>query len=95
MCYGKQGEFVLWKKSGISGYQILEYLAVINTSIMAPSTHIRLFLKTDFFPSVFKKYASTRSVFKSFSPVHTKKLKRWKYQSIPFGACVMLEVYDL
>ena len=53
------------------------------------------FWKQIFFSSVFKKYASTRSVFKSFSPVHTKKLKRWKYQSIPFGACVMLEVYDL
>ena len=29
-----------------------------------------------------KKYASTRSVFESFSPVHTKPLKRWKYNSI-------------
>ena len=75
MCYGKQGEFVLWKKSGILGYQILEYLAMINTSIMAPSTCIRI-------SSLFKKYASTRSIFKSFSPVHTKKLKRWKYKSI-------------
>ena len=88
MCYGKQGEFVLWKKSGILGYQILEYLAMINTSIMAPSTCIRI-------SSLFKKYASTRSIFKSFSPVHTKKLKQWKYESIPFGACVMLEVYDV
>ena len=91
MCYGKQGEFVLWKKSGILGYQILEYLAMINTSIMAPSTCIRI-------SSLFKKYASTRSIFKSFSPVHTKKLKRWKYESIPFGACVIarsIMMYDI
>ena len=77
MCYGKQGEFVLWKKSGILGYQILEYLAMINTSIMAPSTCIRI-------SSLFKKYASTPSIFKSFSPVHTKKAETMEIQEHPF-----------
>ena len=78
MCYGKQGEFVLWKKSGILGYQILEYLAMINTSIMAPSTCIRI-------SSLFKKYASTRSIFKSFSPVHTtEKAETMEIRDHPF-----------
>ena len=30
-----------------------------------------------------EKYAAARSVFESFSPVHTKTLERWKYASIP------------
>ena len=78
MCYGKQGEFVLWKKSGILGYQILEYLAMINTSIMAPSTCISI-------SSLFKKYASTRSIFKSFSPVHTtEKAETMEIREHPF-----------
>ena len=38
---------------------------------------------------VFKQYASTRSVFKSFSPVHMK------YDSIFYRACVMLLVDDV
>ena len=48
----------------------------------APSAHIRIFLKTDFFLSVLKKkYASRRSVFESFSPARTKTL-RMRYGSI-------------
>ena len=31
-----------------------------------------------------------RSVFDSFTPVHMKKLKREKYDSIPYSACVIL-----
>ena len=42
-----------------------------------------------------QKYACTRSVFESFSPVHTKTLKRWKYDTISYGTCVMLVVYDV
>ena len=72
MCYGKQGKFVLWKKSGISGYQILEYLAVINTSIMAPSTRIRLFFKTDFFPP-FSKNTHPHVVFSNRFHLSTQK----------------------
>lgn len=28
-------------------------------------------------------------MFKSFSPVHTKSLKLWRYQSIPYRACTV------
>ena len=42
------------------------------------------FLKTEIFSLFSKTYASTRSVFESFSPFHTKMLKRWKYDSIPY-----------
>ena len=39
---------------------------------------------------------STRSVFKSFSPVHTRTLtKRWKYDSTPYRACVLLVFRDV
>ena len=38
---------------------------------------------------------SPRSIFESFSPVHIKTLKRWKYDSIPYRACVMLVEYDV
>ena len=58
-----------------------------------PSTSIGMFLKTYWFfvvvVVVFKQYASTRSVFKPFSPVHTK------YDSILYGACVVLLVDDV
>ena len=38
----------------------------------AQSTCIGIFLKTEiFFPQFAKKYASKRSIFESFSPVHT------------------------
>ena len=46
------------------------------------------------YPNIFEN-ASTCGVFESFSPVHTKTLKRWKYDSIPHRACVMLAAYDL
>ena len=47
------------------------------------------------FPPPFskKKYASTRCVFESFSPVHMKTLKWWKYREHPHRTCVMLVVY--
>ena len=39
---------------------------------------------------------STRSVFKSFSPFHTRTLrKRWKYDSTPYRACVLLVFHDV
>ena len=45
-------------------------------------------LKTEnFSPLLKKKYASTRSVFESFSPVHTKTLERWKYDNVSYRAC--------
>ena len=53
-------------------------------SSKAPSIHIWIFLKTDIIFPFSKKYASTRSVFESFSPVHMKTLKRWKYDSMPY-----------
>ena len=57
-----------------------------------PSTSIGMFLKTYWLfvvVVVFKQYASTRSVFKPFSPVHTK------YDSILYRACVVLLVDDV
>ena len=30
-----------------------------------------------------------------FLPFTHKTFKRWKYDSIPYGACVMLDVYDV
>ena len=57
-----------------------------------PSTSIGIFLKTYWFfvvVVVFKQYASTRTVFKPFSPVHTK------YDSILYRACVVLLVDDV
>ena len=53
------------------------------------------FENEDFYSPFSKKHGSTRSIFKSFSPVHTKTLKRRKYYSIPHGACVMVVVYYL
>ena len=41
----------------------------------------------------FLKYASSRSVFQSFSPVLMQTLKRWKYGSIAHRQSVMLVVY--
>ena len=60
-----------------------------------PSTSIGMFLKTKWFfvvvvvVVVFKQYASTRSLFKPFSPVHMK------YDRILYRACVMLLVDDV
>ena len=57
-----------------------------------PHPHVSgYFLKTEIFSPFSKTYASTRRVFESFSPFHTKMLKRWKYDSIPYWACVMLD----
>ena len=70
-----------------------QYRKLLKSS--APSTHIRIFFKTVTFFSVQKKGGSSRSVFESFSPVQVKTLKGWKYDSIPYRACVMLVVYDV
>ena len=62
----------------------------------SPSTLIRKVLKRRFFfPPFAKKYASTRSAFESFSPIHTKTMEiRLKYDSILHRACVMQVVND-
>ena len=55
-----------------------------------------LLLKTKiFFLRFQKKYASKCTIFESFSPFHTKTLKQWKYDSITYGACAILVVYDV
>ena len=46
-------------------------------------TYPDIFENGFFFPFS-KKYPSTRSVFESFSPVHMKTLKRWKYDNMPY-----------
>ena len=56
---------------------------------MAQSTRPGIFENGDFSPFS-KTYTSTRSVFESFSPVHTKTLKRWKYDIVPYRACAFL-----
>ena len=64
------------------------------------NTYPDIFEDGDFF-SLFRNKVgkggggSPRSIFESFSPVHVKTLKRWKYDSIPYRACVMLVEYDL
>ena len=61
-----------------------------------PPPHVPgYFENEDFYCPFSKKHGSTRSIFKSFLPVHTKTLKRRKYYSIPHGACVMVVVYYL
>ena len=58
----------------------------------------RIYLKTEIFFSVFQKKkinVSTRGVFELFSPVHSKLLKRWKHDTIPYWACVMLWYNDV
>ena len=51
-------------------------------------TRIRIVLKTKIFfpPFSFKKNTRTRSVFESFSPVHTKTLIQWRRDSIFYRA---------
>lgn len=44
-----------------------------------------------FFPPFAKKYASTRSESSNRSRLSTQ---RWKYDSSPHGACVILLIYD-
>ena len=51
------------------------------------STHIRIFLETKSFFRFRMKYASTRTSFESFYVVHTKTLKRWKYECVPYKSC--------
>ena len=64
------------------------------------NTYPDIFEDGDFF-SLFRNKVgkggggSPRSIFESFSPVHVKTLKRWKYDSIPYRACVMLVEYDV
>ena len=59
-----------------------------------PSTRVSGYFRKGRFS---EKYASTRSVFESFSPFYTKTLKWLKYDSVPHWACVMLQVlmYDI
>ena len=50
----------------------------------------------DFFSPFSKtKYASKCTIFESFSLFHTKTLNQWKYDSITYGACAILVVYDV
>ena len=58
----------------------------------ALSTRIHFRLKTNFLSPFSKKIASIRSVFESFSPVHTKTLKRFENGYTTDGACVVSRV---
>ena len=65
----------------------------IHVYLKALSTLSWYFWKRRIVPPFSKIFASTRSIFKSeFSAVHTKKLIRWKYDSIPHTALVMLAI---
>ena len=58
--------------------------------LMRPCPQVsRYFWKRRLLPPFSKKYASTRSAFGSFSPVHTKTLRQWKHNSIPSRACAV------
>ena len=65
-----------------------------NTYLSPNHTYLNIFENGDFFSPFSENYAFTRSVFESFSPVHLKTLKRWKYDSNPHRACVMLVVHQ-
>ena len=56
----------------------------------APSTRIRIFLKTEVFSPVSKKSASTRSVFKSFLPAHDIWRHR-KFENLRFPLSTRLQ----
>ena len=58
----------------------------------ALSTRIHFRLKTNFLSPFTKKIASIPSVFESFSPVHTKTLKRFENAYTTDGACVVSRV---
>ena len=68
--------------------KVLEEFGPVNT-------YPDIFENGDFFLRSKKKGGSTRSVFESFSTVQVKTLKRWKYDIIPYRACVMLVAYDV
>ena len=54
-----------------------------STHIQAPSIRIWVhILKTEFFPFYLRPHLA---VFESYSPVHMKTLKRWKYDSVPYA----------
>ena len=55
--------------------------------LKAPSTRIRFRLKTQLFSPFSKKFPSTRSVFRSFSSIHTKTLNRFENADTAYGAC--------
>ena len=59
-----------------------------NFGLVCTYADFFFFKKMRLFSLFSKKYVSTRSVFKSISPVHTRTFKRWKYDSIPNRACV-------
>ena len=63
---------------------------------MAPSTSVRVFMKTEiFFPLYLKKSASIRSVFESYLPVHTNTRKRFENASFPYRACALSSITSL
>ena len=55
---------------------------------MALSTRIRICLKTQLSSPFSKKFAPTRSVFASFSPVQTYTMNRFENDNLPDLACV-------
>ena len=63
--------------------------------IQALSTRIRIRLKTQFFFSFSKTLASTRSVFASFSPVHTYTVNRFENDNLPDCVCLTRDVFAI
>ena len=59
-------------------------VAVASLDLKVPTIR----LKTQLCFSVFKKSASTRSVFTSFSPVHTYTMNRFENDNLPDCACL-------
>ena len=72
---------------------------ICNSTIQTPALKPRPRVQTEIcsFSSFSKKYASTRSVFESFSPVHTETLKRWKYDASlnEHASCYEYKKYDI
>ena len=72
-CGQTLGQTSIWV---LSTFLSLLWLLIADSSTnKAPSTRIRFRLKTQLFSPFSKQFASTHSVFRSSSPVHTKTQK--------------------
>ena len=71
----------------------LSCVRLFNMPAVALYTYPDIFVNGDFFLRLQKIFAPAHSVFESFQ--NAKTLKRWKYDSTPYGACVILALYDV
>ena len=74
----------------LESHKTLEQKFIFQIGTLGPCPHVSgYFWKRWFFSPFSKKYASTRSLFKSYSPVHTNTQKPGKYASSLYRACAV------